>query len=289
MTTEFNVRLTDTREPMLAEPGKIGRRGTAACFMFTVVLAGVLLLCCIGTSQAATPQEREILFQVSTIDALLKGGYDGAVSMGELKKHGDLGIGTLDGLDGELIVVDGQAYQITVDGIAHAAPDAAQTPFVALTFFEPDITLIFENVSGLDDLSRRIAAALPASQAFYAIRVEQTFDAVTARSVPRQSKPYPPLAEAVKQQAVFAFRDAAGVMAGLFCPGYVGTANVPGLHLHFLTADKTRGGHVLNLQAAKLTVTLDRTDRLDLLIPEGLLPAGNSAASTPDALNSIER
>ena len=51
------------------------------------------------------------LFQYNTLGALMAGLYGGTLTVGELLEHGDLGLGTLDSIDGELIVLDGKAYQ----------------------------------------------------------------------------------------------------------------------------------------------------------------------------------
>ncbi|MGO0041548.1 acetolactate decarboxylase, partial [Streptococcus suis] len=47
------------------------------------------------------------LFQYNTLGALMAGLYGGSLTVGELLEHGDLGLGTLDSIDGELIVLDG--------------------------------------------------------------------------------------------------------------------------------------------------------------------------------------
>jgi acetolactate decarboxylase len=52
-----------------------------------------------------------VIFQTSTIDALLDGAYDGDVSFRELREHGAFGLGTLDALDGEMIALDGRFYR----------------------------------------------------------------------------------------------------------------------------------------------------------------------------------
>jgi acetolactate decarboxylase len=232
---------------------------------------------------------RDTLFQVSTIDNLLKGGFDGEVPLAELLKHGDTGIGTLDGLDGELLITEGAAYQIGIDGVARRQPDTAKTPFAAVSFFESDIALPMKDVANFDDLSKRIKAALPSGDAFYLVRIRQTFDTVKARSVPRQQKPYPTLAEAAKAQAIFEFQNQPGVMVGLWCPSTIGGLNAAGLHLHFLTADKTRGGHVLDFSSRELTVELDRTDALALKLPLIPPPTDNERRVGKHDLDKVER
>src|ERR671913_1256970 len=78
-----------------------------------------------------------VLFQTSTIDALLEGRYDGDVTFAELEGRGDFGLGTLEALDGEMIALDGGFYQVKSDGRAYAIDRRARTPFAVVTFFEP--------------------------------------------------------------------------------------------------------------------------------------------------------
>ena len=47
------------------------------------------------------------LYQVSTATALVEGIYQGAVRVATLREHGDLGLGTFENLDGEMVIVDG--------------------------------------------------------------------------------------------------------------------------------------------------------------------------------------
>lgn len=89
-------------------------------------------------------QEKDVLFQTSTINALSEGVYDGEITYGELKKHGDVGIGTFNDLDGEMIELDGNFYQIKADGIVYLVDDSMRTPFAVVTFFEPDKTLLLD-------------------------------------------------------------------------------------------------------------------------------------------------
>ncbi len=51
------------------------------------------------------------LFQYNTLSALFAGLYGGTLKIKDLLQYGDHGIGTLNAIDGELIVIDGKAYQ----------------------------------------------------------------------------------------------------------------------------------------------------------------------------------
>ncbi|MEW6554887.1 MAG: acetolactate decarboxylase [Actinomycetota bacterium] len=215
-----------------------------------------------------TQADRETFYQVSTLGALKSGFYDGVVSYAELGKHGDTGIGTLEGLDGEMIAVDGSFYQIRYDGTVHAIDGSAITPFAMVTFFDRDREITPPaglDYAGLQDL---LNANLPSENVFYAIRIEGRFEHVRARSVPAQEKPYPPLSEAIAAQAVFELDDVEGTMVGFWCPSYMGDINAPGYHLHFLTAGQGAGGHVLDLLLGEVRVYLDETPGFLLQLPE---------------------
>ena len=81
---------------------------------------------CQDTARAT--DDREVLYQVSTIDALMQGVFDGVQPVGEIRKHGDFGIGTFDALDGEMIVLDGVVYQAKADGQIYTASRQPDNP-----------------------------------------------------------------------------------------------------------------------------------------------------------------
>jgi acetolactate decarboxylase len=228
----------------------------------------VLLTCLILFLFPHTAHGGGVLFQYSIIDALMAGVYDGQLTVSELKKQGDLGLGTFNALDGEMVVVDGQVYQITVDGKVTQAPASGKIPFAAVTFFTPSIFIPVKKATNLAELTKLIDKALPTKNVIYALKIEGCFSRVKARSVPRQTRPYPPLAQAVEEQAVFGFTDVEGTMVGFRCPTFLKGVNVPGYQFHFLTKDRQAGGHVLDCSLANLTVQLDPTCRLSLVLPE---------------------
>jgi acetolactate decarboxylase len=188
-----------------------------------------------------------ILYQVSTLHALLEGKYDGRTTFGELKKHGDFGLGTVNALDGEMVAVGGKFYQVTVDGKVHAIEDAAKTPFAVVTHFKPTKTFIVRQVADLKQLFTDLDRLLGSKDLFYAVKIEGRFKYVKTRSIPGQNKPYPGLKEVIKKQKIFEFQDVKGTLVGFRCPKFVGEINVPGYHFHFIASDRKRGGHVLDV------------------------------------------
>ncbi len=217
---------------------------------------------------AGEEMKNETLTQVSTIDALLNGVYDGETNLKQLVSQGDLGIGTFQALNGEMIVLEGKVYQVTSDG-AVRLPDAEMTtPFAAVTFFESDMTHSFPAGTDFKAFKEQLDQLIPTPNIFYAIKLKGTFRKVKTRSVPKQHKPYPPLQEVAKKQPVFEFENVEGTMIGFRCPPYVKGINVPGYHLHFLTKDKKGGGHVLEFNLENAQASLDYTSQFTLILPE---------------------
>jgi len=229
-----------------------------------------------------------VLFQASTIGALLDGSFDGDLTFEELGERGDLGLGTLNGLDGEMIAVDGEFFRADVDGAVTEVEEEERTPFAVVTWFEP--TVEGEITAGLDHESTLEALdAMARSESSFAVRLDGRFANVRARSVPRQSPPYRPLAEVVADQHVFELTDVEGSMVGFRFPAYIEGIEVAGYHLHFISADRTRGGHVLGSEAQGLRVRIDPSDDLHIELPPRIeLADPDLAAATHEAIARAE-
>jgi acetolactate decarboxylase len=212
-------------------------------------------------------RDPHVLFQASTIGALLDGAFDGDLSFAELARHGDLGLGTLNGLDGERVALDGEFFRADVDGAVHPVPPGAKTPFAVVTRFEAEIDQRIEGELSHGGLLARLDAMTPAGASSCAIRLDGRFDLVRARSVPRQSPPYRPLTEVVAEQHVFDLTDLAGTMLGFRFPAYVEGIEVAGYHLHFISDDRSRGGHVLDSRSSGLRARLDPSNDLHVELP----------------------
>ncbi len=219
------------------------------------MLALCLALClAAGALHAAEPRQ---LFQTSTLQALMAGVYDGDLTFQELARHGDFGLGTFDALDGEMIALDGAFYQIRADGRIYPVAGAMKTPFAEVTFFKADRTHTIEMPMNLRQLLDYVDRLLPSPNLPYAIRIDGVFPYVKTRSIPRQQKPYPPLAAAAEKQAVFELAGVKGVIVAFRHPSYLAGINLPGYHCHFITADRQAGGHLLDCRVEGATVAVD--------------------------------
>jgi acetolactate decarboxylase len=234
-------------------------------------------------------RDPHVLFQASTIGALLDGAFDGDLSFAELAEHGDLGLGTLNRLDGEMIALDGEFFRADVDGAVNPIPAAAKTPFAVVTRFEPEVDERIEGRLSHAELLARLDALTSADSSSCAIRLDGRFALVRARSVPAQSPPYRPLAEVVADQHVFELEDVAGTMLGFRFPAYVEGIEVGGYHLHFISDDRARGGHVLDSRSSGLRVRLDPSNDLHVELPPRIeLADPDLAAATHAAIAKAE-
>jgi acetolactate decarboxylase len=205
--------------------------------------------------------------QVSTIDAILNGLYDGVISYSDLKEYGDFGIGTFEGLDGEMVALNGDFYQIKADGVAYPVTGDITTPFACVLFFDAESEFpVWEGMNSTQ-LQDYLDDSIHERNIFHAVKIEGTFDYVKTRSVSGQEKPYPPLVEVTARQPTFEFHDIRGTIVGFYCPDYVEGLNVPGYHLHFITEDRTAGGHVLEFTIKDAKLSVDYTSDFRMLLP----------------------
>jgi acetolactate decarboxylase len=211
--------------------------------------------------------EPHALFQVSTIEALLHGAYDGDVTVAELAGRGDLGLGTFNALDGELVLADGIVYRAAEDGSVHPAELDRCSPFAVVTAFEPGAELYVGVAQDVDALLGQLAPAAPTCTA---VRIEGRFEHVRLRSVGPQRHPYPPLADVLADQRVFEESDVHGVVVGFCFPAHESRLNLPGRHLHFLSEDRSRGGHVLSCRPAECVVRVDHEAEIAVELPPGV-------------------
>jgi acetolactate decarboxylase len=229
------------------------------------------------------------LFQHGTLAMLVAGLFDGTMSIEELLKHGDSGIGTCSGLDGEMVILDGIAYTIRRDGTVEALSGDVKTPFTCVHF---DPKSPGQKVSGfsLPELEAYLKGQ-GMGNIFYAVKLTGRFAKMKTRTVFKQEKPYPGLSEVADQQAVFEGENTTGTLIGYYAPDlYQGIAS-SGFHLHYLSADHALGGHVLDFQLAEADLSLTHFSDFDLHLPTSnadFLQANFDLASLNDQIQQAE-
>jgi acetolactate decarboxylase len=230
------------------------------------------------------------IFQTSTINALLEGVYDGDMTFGELRQHGDFGLGTFNALDGEMIALEGEFFQIKSDGEVYPVEDDQKTPFAVVQYFEADTNFSIDTQIDFNQLKSKLESELPIHNFFYAIRIDGLFKYMKMRSVPRQNPPYPQLVDVVKNQPEFELFDVQGTLAGFRFPDYTQGVNVPGYHLHFLSENRKSGGHVLDCHLINGNLAAEHTSNFHMELPtQGAILDADLSKDQSAAINQVEQ
>ncbi|HRX09272.1 MAG TPA: acetolactate decarboxylase, partial [Candidatus Limiplasma sp.] len=211
-----------------------------------------------------------------------------AVPLDTLLQHGNTGFGTFDALDGEMVVLDGVVYQAAVDGSIHVMASDGLTPFANVAFIGDSQSVDSSFEGGYDALLAALNVLVPDRNMPVLFRIAGRFESVTVRSVPRQTEPYPPLTEVVKNQAVFEKALVQGVIVGFRFPQYMGDINTTGYHLHFLSGDLRFGGHLLDVGAGTLTVQFIELNEFTMVLPD-TLSRYNPAQTTDADVEAVEQ
>jgi acetolactate decarboxylase len=224
------------------------------------------------------------VFQVSTASALMAGVADGAVTVADLLRHGDFGLGTFAGWDGEMVVLDGIAYQVTRDGV-RVAPGDAEVPFALVTHFVPERQVDVGEVDSVDVLFGLLDGLRDSDNEFFAVRVDGHLDRLETRAVCASGKSTP-LDVAARSQAEFELSEVDATLVGYWSPPHLRSIGVSGWHLHALTGDRTQGGHLLGCRGGPLTAGVQHLADFRLAIPE--TPAFQHAHLSADLGRSLD-
>ncbi len=260
--------------------------------MFDFSRIAFVSACVFAACAAAAEEPRDMLYQVSTIQALTAGDYHSVIPVKELLKHGDTGLGTFENLDGEMIVLEGTCYQARGDGsVAVCAPDTG-VPFAAVTFGDMDAKIEFSEPVDFDGIKAALDAKIRETgrNSFYAAVIKGEFSLISYRSELKQSEPYRPLDKVMESdQRFFEIKNAEGTIVALYVPKYAGGINAAGWHLHFLDATKKKGGHVVGFSMTKGSGYIDKTDSIRIDLPNSGYFSELDLESQDEAVGKVER
>jgi acetolactate decarboxylase len=210
--------------------------------------------------------QRHRIYQISTSTALVEGVYQGGISSKELLKGGDFGLGTFEGLEGEMVIVDSAIYQALPDGSVQRRDDDFRVPFAVVTHFQEDSNFQTGKFTSLQELESACNGHRESDNLFYALRLDGEFEAIHTRVV-RPAQPGTRLVDAVKTQPEFHFSNIEGTLVCIWSPSYASSFNIPGYHFHFLSHDHSKGGHVLDCSAKDLRARIQMLCEYDVRLP----------------------
>lgn len=201
--------------------------------------------------------DEDALYQYAVLASLNNGIYDGDLTIGELKEKGDIGLGTYNAMDGEMVMVDGVCYQVLKSGIVEAS-DEMTTPYAVITFFDHDVSFQINETVDYPKLKKTIEDQLPSRNYFYAFKIKGHFETIHCGGAPKQTKPYVnTLADIIAVRPQYKKENVNGTIVGFWCPAYVGEVTLAGFHLHFISDDLSVGGHLLEFKSSQLQISYD--------------------------------
>ncbi|MEE0939296.1 acetolactate decarboxylase [Methanobrevibacter sp.] len=240
--------------------------------IFALVIMGLLAVSAANAQNSLILNNNgdDSMYQVSLMQAFMHGEYDGVITVGDLKKHGDIGLGTFEGVNGEMIILDGVVYQAAADGSINVMNDNEKIPFATITKFDEDGKIDNINASNFNDLTSQLNKEIEkyGTNNMYVIKIKGDFSNITVRSVEKQEKPYKEFTDvAAVDQKVFNHTDQTGTLVAVYFPEYMNELNMHGWHLHFMSDDKTKGGHVLGFNGFKGSGQIDEIHEFNMILP----------------------
>lgn len=241
-----------------------------------------------GKKQKSISKSNSI-YLCAPVNALVEGLYEQKIPFTQVKRYGDFGLGTFNNLDGEMVMLDSEIYQITASGDVRKVDDRELTPFACVTFYKPLTQDKLESEMLYSEFLEWLNGLLPSTNIFYAIRIDGYFSYIKLRSVPKQEN-YRPLIDVASDQQIFIFNKIEGTMAGFFTPAFMSSLSVPGFHLHFLSNNRLKGGHVLECIPNNIKVGIQFLSSLELALPISLdYLTWNFCRKTEQDLYKIEK
>ncbi|MCL1630779.1 acetolactate decarboxylase [Sporolactobacillus sp. CPB3-1] len=211
-------------------------------------------------------KDTTVLYQHGTLATLVAGLLEGTTTAGALLQHVDTGIGTGEGLDGELIILNGQAYKVDGQGQVTLVPDSFKIPFANAHFADFTDGDHFEKISS-KAFQDKLLKEKHLENIFFAVQAQGTFQHMKTRVVEQQQPPYPTLAEIASQQKLFEAINVSGTLIGYYSPDIFNGVSAAGYHIHFLADDHSIGGHVLDYTIKQAKVQLQVLETLEQHLP----------------------
>lgn len=215
--------------------------------------------------------EKDKMYQVSTLQSLMMGYTKPVITVSELLQHGDTGLGTFEDVNGEMIVAGGHCYQASDDGTVKKAADDEGVPFASVAFLDEERTFEVAGIDDIDELKTLFNNKVEewfGLNSMHIIRVDGEFEIVSARSESPYKSQHVELKDILAEtQKSFEFDNVEGTLICVYYPDYMDGINAPGWHLHFLSADRTKGGHTFNLKLKRGIATMDKLSKIEIQLP----------------------
>lgn len=212
-----------------------------------------------------------MMYQVSTLQALALGYSRAVITVDKLLQEGDTGLGTFEDVNGEMIVMDGNCYRADQNGNVSVVAPETGVPFAAVAKLYGEQQFQLENMPDITairtELTRKIEEVFGLNS-MHIVRIDGEFEKVDARSEAPYRSHHITLKEVLSQtQEAFIFENIRGSLVGVYFPDYMDGINMPGWHLHFLSEDRSKGGHVFDVSLREGEAKVDKITNIYINLP----------------------
>ncbi|PCF87886.1 acetolactate decarboxylase [Staphylococcus intermedius] len=204
---------------------------------------------------------RDTLYQHGTLGTLMAGLLEGTATIQDILDHGDSGLGTLEGSDGEVIFIDGQAFHANAQNEFTQLTGEELTPFATITHFQAHHTFHATHQSAQHVLDT-VRSHMCSQNAFSAVKITGSFQHMHVRMMPGQTPPYRRLIESAQQQPEYTRTNITGTLIGFYTPELFHGIGAGGFHIHFVDDARTFGGHVLDFHIEEADVEIQDFETL---------------------------
>jgi len=211
------------------------------------------------------------IFQISTLQALALGYSRAVVTVKELLTHGDIGLGTFEDVNGEMIVIDGECFRATEDGTVFKADHDMGVPFASVAKAKADVDYELGAIDDIEKLKENLTLKIEEGfglNSMHIARIDGKFKQVRARSESAYRSHHVDLKDILaKTQRDFAFNNVDGTLVCIYYPDYMDGINAPGWHVHFVSEDRSKGGHVFDMNMIGGRAQLTKINRIEIQLP----------------------
>lgn len=207
-----------------------------------------------------------VLYQHGIIGTLMAGLLKGTASINELLQHGDLGIATLTGSNGEVIFLDGKAYHANEHKEFVELKGDELTPYATVTKFVADTSYETKDKSS-EAVFAEIKEKMLSENLFSAVKISGLFKKMHVRMMPAQEPPYTRLIDSARRQPEQTETYVKGSVVGFFTPELFHGIGSAGFHVHFANDDRNFGGHVLDFEVEDVKVEIQNIETFEQHFP----------------------
>ena len=233
------------------------------------------------------------MYQVSTLQALALGYSKAVITVEELLREGDTGLGTFEDVNGEMILMDGHCYRADQEGNVTLVPQETGVPFAAVAKLYGEQEFELKDMQDIksvrEELTRKIEERFGLNS-MHVVRIDGVFEKVDARSEAPYRSHHVTLKEMLgKTQKAFIFENIRGSLIGVYFPDYMDGINMPGWHLHFLSEDRSKGGHVFDVSVREGAAKVDKITNIYINLPkEAAFDTYSLKQDLQDEIKSVE-